>query len=210
MRRLRRPFAFIGALLAPLAMAQERLPAVPPGSYTDAQKKVTTDIAAGPRAELFSPLQPMLRSPELAYTAERFGEYVYYHAALDKRIYELIVLLLARQLTQQFEWRVHYPLAMKAGIKQQDIDAIGAGRPPRHLAEDETIAYDFVTDLYTRDAVTDAHYPKFAEKFGERGVVDTVGLLGYYTTIALMMNVNRTPLPEGTAPLLKPRREGQK
>lgn len=193
------------ALGSAAASGQERLESIPPAAYTPEQRQVVEQIATGRRTEMFSPLLPMLRSPQLAYTAERFGEYVYYSTAFEKRIYELAVLLLARQTTQQYEWRVHYPQAIKAGIKPEDADAIGAGRRPPHLATDEAIAYDFIVELYRRNAVADATYARFIGAFGERGVVDLIGLLGYYNTIALMMNVNRTPLNPGTTPLLAPR-----
>jgi 4-carboxymuconolactone decarboxylase len=187
------------------ALAQERLGAPPVDKYTDAQKKVVADIAAsGPRKEIFDPLLPMMRSPELAYTAERFGEHVYYNSGLDKRVYELAVILLARQMTQQFEWRVHYTSALKAGVKQADVEAIAAGRRPRTLEPDESAVYDFVVELYKKNQVSDATYARVVDKIGEKGVVEIVGLLGYYTTIADMMNVDRTPLHAGTAPLLKP------
>jgi 4-carboxymuconolactone decarboxylase len=190
-------------LLCSFAMAQERLGAIPKDAYSDAQKKVVAEIATGPRAEIFSPLLPMLRSPELAYAAERFGESVYYQSQLDKRIYELAVLILARQTSQQFEWRVHYPLAIKLGIKQENIDAIGAGRRPLHLADDEQILYAFVVELLRTNQISDANYARFVDRFGERGVIDLVGLLGYYNTIAIMMNVDRTPVSPGATPLLK-------
>jgi 4-carboxymuconolactone decarboxylase len=192
-------------LTASAALAQERLGAPPVDKYTDEQKKVVADIAAsGPRKEIFDPLLPMMRSPELAYTAERFGEHVYYNSGLDKRVYELAVILLARQMTQQFEWRVHYTSALKAGVKQADVEAIAAGRRPRTLEPDESAVYDFVVELYKKNAVSDATYARVVDKIGEKGVVEIVGLLGYYTTIADMMNVDRTPLHPGTAPLLKP------
>jgi 4-carboxymuconolactone decarboxylase len=194
----------IATLVARTVAGQERLAAVPPTAYTPEQQQVVAQVAAGPRTEMFSPLLPMLRSPQLAYTAERFGEYVYYSTAFDKRIYELAVLLLARFTTQQYEWRVHYPQAIKAGIRSEDADAIAAGHRPPHLAADETIAYNFIIELYDRNEVSDASYAQFIGAFGERGVVELVGLLGYYNTIALMMNVNRTPLNAGTTPLLPP------
>ena len=113
------PWALMATLAASCAIAQQRLSPIPADQYSADQKKVVADIAAsGPRKEIFGPLLPMMRSPELAYSAERFGEHVYYNSGLDKRVYELAVILLARQMTQQFEWRVHYPSALKAGVKQ--------------------------------------------------------------------------------------------
>jgi 4-carboxymuconolactone decarboxylase len=186
------------------ASAQERLAPITPDQYTEEQRNVLAEVAKGPRTEMFSPLLPMLRSPQLAYTAERFGETVYYTSTLDKPIYELTVLLLARQTMQQFEWRVHYTNAIKVGIAPEDVDAIGAGRRPAHLTDDQRIAYDFVVDLFKYNQISDAHYEKFQARFGDRAVVDLVGVLGYYQTIAIMMNVNRTALNPGTAPPLKP------
>ena len=198
------PWALMATLAASCAIAQQRLSPIPADQYSADQKKVVADIAdSGPRKEIFGPLLPMMRSPELAYSAERFGEHVYYNSGLDKRVYELAVILLARQMTQQFEWRVHYPSALKAGVKQADVDAIAAGRRPRTLEPDEAAAYDFIVELYKRNEVSDATYARVVDKLGERGVVEIVGLLGYYTTIADMMNVNRTPLNPGTAPMLK-------
>jgi hypothetical protein len=84
-----------------------------------------------------------------------------------------------------------------------DVDAIGAGRKPRTLEPDEAAAYDFVVELYKKNSVSDATYARVVDQLGERGVVEIVGLLGYYTTIADMMNVDRTPLHPGTAPMLK-------
>jgi 4-carboxymuconolactone decarboxylase len=199
----------LGWLLPALAIcatanAQERLAPITPDQYTEEQRNVIAEVAKGPRTEMFSPLMPMLRSPQLAYTAERLGETIYYTSTLDKPIYELTVLLLARQTMQQFEWRVHYTNAIKVGIAQEDVDAIGAGRRPAHLTDDERIAYDFVVDLFKFNQISDTHYAKFQSRYGDRAVVDLVGLLGYYQTIAIMMNVNRTALNPGTVPLLKP------
>lgn len=203
---LKRPLGWLLPALAicAAAHAQERLAPVAPDRYTEEQRNVVAEVAKGPRTELFSPLIPMLRSPQLAYTAERFGETVYYTSTLDKPVYELAVLLLARQTMQQFEWRVHYTNAIKAGIARDDVDAIGAGRRPAHLTDDERIAYDFVVDLFKFNQISDAHYAKYQSRFGDRAVVDMVGLLGYYQTIAIMMNVNRTALNPGDAPPLKP------
>jgi 4-carboxymuconolactone decarboxylase len=99
---------------------------------------------------------------------------------------------------------VHYPLAIKAGIKQADVDAIGAGKKPKTLTEDQQIAYDFVTEVLKTSTVGDKNYDRFVKKFGERAVVDTVGILGYYYTIALMLSIDRTPVRESPVPLLKP------
>jgi 4-carboxymuconolactone decarboxylase len=190
---------------ASLAAAQQRLPRIPDEQLTEAQKKVVSDIVSGPRGRLSPPFVPLLRSPELLARVQKVGEYLIYHNSLPPRIFELSVLLVARQWTQQFEWRYHYPLALKAGLKADVIDAIAEGRRPAALAEDEAIAYDFVSELLQNRGVSDATYARFLGKFGEQGVMDQVGAVGFYTSIAMVANVDRTPVPpDNTAPPLRP------
>ncbi|MGA9025665.1 MAG: carboxymuconolactone decarboxylase family protein, partial [Steroidobacteraceae bacterium] len=110
-------------LVSGAAAAQERMPPIPPDKMTDAQQKVVADVVSGPRGRLSPPFVPILRSPELLSRLQRVGEYLIYHNSLDPRIFELVVMMMARNWTQQFEWRHHYPLALKAGVKQETIDA---------------------------------------------------------------------------------------
>src|SRR5207253_5255628 len=104
--------------------------------------------------------------------------------------------------TQQYEYDVHQVNGLKAGVKQETISAITEGRRPAGMAADEEIVYDFCTELRQNQSVSDATYARAVGKFGEQGVIDMTGLVGYYTTLAMIMNVARTPLPPGTAPRL--------
>jgi 4-carboxymuconolactone decarboxylase len=191
-------------LVSGAAAAQERMPPIPPDKMTDAQQKVVADVVSGPRGRLSPPFVPILRSPELLSRLQRVGEYLIYHNSLDPRIFELVVMMMARNWTQQFEWRHHYPLALKAGVKQETIDAIAEGRRPVNLAEDEAIAYDFAAELLANKSVSDQTYGRFAGKFGEQRLTDLVATMGFYTSIAMVTNVDRTPIEDGTAPLLNP------
>ena len=111
----------------------------------------------------------------------------------------------ARQLTQQYEWNAHYPLALKAGLKPDAAAAIAAGRRPEGMAEDEEIVYNFVAELLQNKSVSDPTYARVLTKFGEQGVIDTTGLVGYYATLAMILNVARSPAqPDSTAPKLAP------
>jgi 4-carboxymuconolactone decarboxylase len=113
-----------------------------------------------------------------------------------------VSLLTARQWTQQYEYDAHQPLALKAGLNQEIISAITEGRRPTGMAADEEIVYDFCSELRQNHSVSDATYARAVSKFGEQGVIDMTGLVGYYTTLAMIMNVARSPLPEGKkAPL---------
>jgi 4-carboxymuconolactone decarboxylase len=190
-----------GAAALPEGVA-DRMPPIPADKWTDAQKKAAEEIMSGPRKELVGPFIPLLRSPEYMSRLQRVGEYLRFNTKLGANISEFIILLIARQWTQQFEWYSHQALAQKAGIKPETMKAIAEGRRPAELTPDEEMVYDFVTELRLRQSVSDAVYAKVVNRFGEQGVIDIAGLCGYYTTLGMLMNTARTPLPPGVAPPL--------
>lgn len=194
----------LGAAVPPPARAQERMPPIPQEKMTEAQKKIVADMVSSPRGRLPPPMVPMLRSPDLMTRIGGMGDHILFHNSLSPRIFEQTVLLVARQWTQQFEWRHHYPLALKAGVKQETVDAIADGRRPAGLDQEESAAYEFATELLLNKSVSDPTYARFLGRFGEEKVMDMVGTLGFYTSISMVINVDRTPIEAGTAPLLKP------
>jgi 4-carboxymuconolactone decarboxylase len=133
---------------------------------------------------------------------QRVGEYLRFNTKLGSNISEFIILLIARQWTQQFEWYSHESLALKAGIKPETIKAIAECRRPAEPTQDEEMVYDFVSELRLRQSVSDPVYARIVNRFGEEGVIDITGLCGYYTLLGMLMNTARTPLPSGkTLPL---------
>ncbi|HYD59973.1 MAG TPA: carboxymuconolactone decarboxylase family protein [Noviherbaspirillum sp.] len=171
----------------------ERMPALSMEVMDDAQKAAAQELINGPRGAVFGPFIPLMRSPELMNRLQKVGEYIRFQSALETRINEWVMLIVSRQWTQQFEWCMHYPLALKAGMKQEVLDALAEGRRPKGMAEDEEIAYDLCDELARTHGVSDETYRLAVEKFGERGVIDMVGLAGYFTTVSMIMNVARTP-----------------
>lgn len=171
----------------------ERMPALAMDAMDEAQKAAAQDLIAGPRGAVFGPFIPLLRSPELMNRLQKVGEYLRFQSALETRINEWVMLIVSRQWTQQFEWCMHYPLALKAGVKQEVLDAMAQGRRPAGMADDEEIAYDFCDELARTHGVSDETYRRAVAAFGERGVIDMVGLAGYFTTVSMVMNVARTP-----------------
>ena len=178
------------------------MPPIPADKMTEAQKKVAAELIAGPRGALQGPFIPLLRSPEFMSRLQKTGEYLRFNSTLPPRLNEFVILITARQWTQQYEFDQHVPLALKAGLKQEIVTAIVDGRRPVGMAADEEIVYDFCTELRQNQSVSDATYARAVGKFGEQGVIDMTGVTGYYTTLAMIMNVARTPLPPGTAPRL--------
>lgn len=187
-------------------MAQDRMPPIPADKQTDAQKKVVADITSGPRgaAGLIGPFVPLLRSPDFMDRLQKTGEYLRYHNTIGTQLTEFTILVTSREWTQNFEWYSHGQLALKAGVPAEVIAAIREGRRPSGMSDDQSMLYDFCTELHANHSVSDETYARVLKRFGEQGVVDLTGLTGYYTMLSMIMNVARTPLPAGVEPKLAP------
>jgi 4-carboxymuconolactone decarboxylase len=185
------------------ADAQDRMPPIPADKMTEAQKTAVAEFTAA-RGTLSGPWVALLRSPEVVNRARALSDYLRFKSALPPRLSELVILITARQWTQQYEWNAHHALALKGGLNPAIAKAIAEGRRPEHMAEDEEAAYDFCLELHRNHSVSDATYARALSKFGEQGIIDMIGLNGYYTLIAMVLNTARTPLPAGAAPALAP------
>jgi 4-carboxymuconolactone decarboxylase len=189
------------ALAAPVA-AQDRMPPLAADKLTAAQKKAIEEFKQARSADISGPFVPMLRSPEVMSRARAMGDYLRFKSTLPPRLSEFVILLTARRWTQQYEWNAHRPLALKAGLKPEVVTAIAEGRRPDPMAEDEEILYALCDELQRTQGVSDATYARAVAKFGEAGVIDTLGITGYYTMLAMVLNTARTPLPDGAKPEL--------
>jgi 4-carboxymuconolactone decarboxylase len=136
--------------------------------------------------------------------ARAMGDYLRFKSALSPRLSEFVILLVSRRWTQQYEWNAHQPLALKAGLSADVVAAIAEGRRPNAMAADEDALYALVDEVHRNQSVSDATYAKAVASVGEQGVIDTLGLAGYYTLLAMVMNTARTPLPPGVVPPLAP------
>ncbi len=182
----------------------DRLPPIPPEAWTPEQRREAQAVIDGPRGALISPFVPLLRSPELMGHAQRMGEYLRYRSALGLRLSELAILVTARAWSQPVEWAIHAPIAQKEGIAAEAIAAIAAGERPAGLRDDEALVHDFCVELHARQQIGDATWAAAVARFGEGGVMDLVGITGYYTMLSMVMNAARTPAPASTAPPLPP------
>ena len=191
-------------LLAPvsLARAQDRMPEIPADKMTEAQKKAAEEFAAGRGTPVFGPFVPLLRSPEVMLRAKAMGDYLRFKNVLPPKLSEFTILITARQWTQQYEWDIHYPIAMKAGLGPEVAKALAEGRRPQNMPADEELVYDFLTELHDTKSVSDATYAHAAARLGEQGIIDMIGVNGYYTFLAMVMNTARTALPPEHKPPL--------
>src|SRR5262249_28931009 len=170
---------------------------------SDAQKTAIAEFKTARSAEVSGPFVALLRSPEVMTRTRAMGDYLRFRSVLPPRLSEFVILLTARQWTQNYEWNAHEPLARQAGLSPQIITAIAEGRRPERMADDEEILYTFCDELRRNQSVSDATYARTTAKFGEQGVIDAIGITGYYTLLSMVMNTARTPLPGNAPPPLK-------
>lgn len=184
--------------------APDRMPPILKSQWTEAQKQAAAEFATSRRQEVFGPFAVMLRSPEVMLRASAMGEYMRYQTVLPPPLNEFIILLTARHWTQQFEWHVHQPAALEAGLHADIVNAVAQGRRPDRMSDEEAIVHDFTTELLRERYVSDPAYAKAVARFGEQGVIDMVGVAGYYSFLSMMMNTARTAVPAGSTvpPLL--------
>jgi 4-carboxymuconolactone decarboxylase len=183
-------------------MAQDRMPEIPADKMSDAQKKAAQEFAAGRGTPVFGPFVPLLRSPEVMLRAKAMGDYLRFKNVLPPKLSEFTILITARQWTQQYEWDYHYPIALKAGLSAEIAKALADGQRPPDMAVDEELVYDFLAELHDNKSVSDATYNRAVSRLGEQGVIDMLGVNGYYTFLAMVMNTTRTALPSSHKPAL--------
>jgi 4-carboxymuconolactone decarboxylase len=175
--------------------AEERLPIIPPAQYTAEQRQAAADFEAARKVPVFGPFEPMMHSPQVMSHARAMGDYLRYKSAIGNTLSELAILVAAREWMQDYEWSVHYPIALKAGIRQEIADAIGAGQRPAAMSTDEEIVYDFASELLKNKQVSDATFERAKSRFGTKGVVDLTGIIGYYTFLAMQLNAAQYQAP---------------
>ena len=197
----------LGVLMATSAHAAERFPVLKPEQMTPEQRAVAEAIQSGPRKSLGGPFNAWLRSPEVADRAQKVGEYIRFKSSVPAKLNEFAILITARHWNAKYEWYAHYPLALQAGLEPAVAADLAQGRRPRGMSEDEAVIYDFSTELRRDRQVSDATYARAKALLGEQGIVDLIGVNGYYDLVSMTLNTARvaTP-PDGALPLpdLKP------
>ena len=189
--------AAVGVLLAgsAFALTGARMPEMTLDQMTPAQRSIAEAIMNGPRGRMSGPFNTWLRSPVLADRLQKVGEYVRFNTSLDKRVNEMAILMTAQAWGAQYEWYAHAPLAIKAGLAPEVVKAIGAGRKPENMKDDEAIVWEFSTQLRRDHSVDDAIYARALEKFGEQGIVDLIAVNGYYDVVSMTLNVAHVRAP---------------
>ena len=184
------------------AKPKPRLPAITDDKLTDRQKELMEAIRSGPRGRVIQggPFGVYLHAPDFGDLTQKLGAHCRYKSGLAPRLSEFAILCTARQWRAQYEWHAHAAIAEKAGVAPDVIRDVKMGRAPKKGTKEERAIYDLVTELYKTRRVSERNYKRVHAFLGNSGMVELVGILGYYTLVAMMLDVFNVPLPEGAAP----------
>jgi 4-carboxymuconolactone decarboxylase len=167
-------------------------------ALTARQQQVYDDIMrTRPRATLTGPFSVWIHKPEIAEHADRLVNCFRVSPTLDKRLIELIILMMCRSATVKYAWSVHEPLALKEGLAQATIDAIRSGKRPDFKRDDEALMYDLVTELNATKHVSTATFDKAKAAFSRDGVIEAITCAGFYGMIGLVLNTFEIPPQPG-------------
>lgn len=186
------------------SMGPDRYPPIAPEDWTDDQKRYAQPMLDGPRKAVISPFVPLMRSPELMDLVQATGAYLRYSSAIGTRLTELAILVTARHWDQPVEWAIHAPIAQQSGIDEAMIYALRQNHKPEFQKDDEALVYDCTVQLLESRRLDDATHDQAQSEFGEQGVIDLLGVIGYYSLLSVVMNGAQTAVPDTTALPLDP------
>jgi 4-carboxymuconolactone decarboxylase len=181
-------------------MGPIRLPAIPEDQLTAEQRSLMSAIASGPRGtfKMSGPFFCYLHAPGFGELAQKLGAYCRFGTSIAPRLTEFAILTTAQLWKAHYEWAAHEPQALKAGVKPATVQALRAGREPTSAPKDERALYAFIKEVYATRRASDRAYKAAHAVVGDAGMVELVGLLGYYAMVAMTLNVFRMPVPDGT------------
>ena len=169
-----------------------------PEQMTPEQRKVVENISKGPRGSATrGPFMAWLPSPGFADLAQALGAHTRFGSSLPAKHYEIAILMVAKHWRAQFEWYAHAQIAMKAGIDKSIVDAIHKGEKPPRMDAEEAAIWTFAKELLGTTRVSEPTFQQARKLFGDKGVVDLVGVMGYYGLVSMTLNTFQVPLPEG-------------
>jgi 4-carboxymuconolactone decarboxylase len=184
----------------PRKLTAPRLPDLSNESLSPDQRALRDAIMASrgiKDAKLGGPFGVFLHAPAFGNIVQKLGEHCRYKTALGPRLSEFAILCIAHFWRAQYEWFVHAPIAQKAGVTAKAIRELQAGREPKGARKDEKAIYRFIGELHRKKRVSDRTYAAVHAFLNDAAMVEFVGIVGYYTLVAMTLNVFRVPLPEG-------------
>lgn len=184
----------------PAKIPPARLKPLTEADMTARQREIAADmLRTRGKGAVGGPFGVLLHAPDYGDLAQKLGAHCRYRTAVPPRLSEFVILVLARLWRAQYEWYAHAPIAAKAGVSEKTIKDLQAGRAPKSAPKDERALYDFISELHKTKRVSDKTYGRVHALLGDAGMVELTGILGYYTLIAMTLDVFRVPLPDGEA-----------
>ncbi|MCP3474941.1 carboxymuconolactone decarboxylase family protein [Bradyrhizobium sp. CCGUVB1N3] len=174
-----------------------RLKLLSPGEMSDDQRQTYDEAIAGKRGKPPAPMMAWLNSPEMARHATRLGEVMRFNTVFPAKLSEIAILVTARHWTSHYEWYAHKRLALQGGMKPEIIDAIRDRRTPEFDDPRGKMIYDVAKSLHEAHGLAKGLYDEAVALLGERGLVEVIGLCGYYTLVSMTLNSFEFGLPEG-------------
>jgi 4-carboxymuconolactone decarboxylase len=170
-----------------------RLAPIPQNLMSEAQQRVADKLISGPRGAVRGPFPALLRNPELADCARALGDCVRSSNTLPLALYEIAVLVVARHWKASYEWGAHVKVALNLGLAASVIADIKAETRPTQASAEQAAVYDFCTAVLKGEDVNDVLYDEMLAHFGERGIIDLLGILGYASFACMIFNTARVP-----------------
>jgi 4-carboxymuconolactone decarboxylase len=186
-----------------LVLAGDRFKPLKYDEMTPEQKVMIDHLLAGPRGGARGPFNVLLRSPEFGDLAAQWGGAMRFQTGLPRDVSETIIIMTGRYWGAQYEWTAHKAAALQNGVNPAIVDAIAHGKRPAEMPRKIEVAYNFIDELLTTHQVSDASFQAVKEMYGEKGVVDVMGLSGWYCLVSMVLDVDRYPLGPGVEPELK-------
>ncbi|MEM7423971.1 MAG: carboxymuconolactone decarboxylase family protein [Pseudomonadota bacterium] len=177
----------------------KRFEATPYDAMTPEQQRVHDMITGGPRGSVRGPFLPWLTNPEFCEVAQQVGEYCRFNTSLSRDLAEIAICVTAEHYKAEFEWWAHAELARKAGVSDAVIEAIRTGVDPQLRDPRERSVYETASALNKRHRLTDEEFMAARDVLGEAGLVDVIGLCGYYALVSLTLNAYQMPTPDGSS-----------
>src|SRR6201989_3597393 len=179
----------------PATSKEPRFPQLTMDQLDEKQKPLGEQIMKVSSVGLGGPYNPMIRSPVLGQRLYDLFYYLRWQTSVPTKLNEFAILIIGRQWRSQVEWFAHSPLAAKAGLSAEIIAQLKENKRPSHMADDEALVYDFVTELTTTKKVSDETFARAKKVFNDQQIVDLTAVAGNYVMVAMLLAMAEETVP---------------